>query len=401
LFGPEVVAGELVTGDMGPTTMDVPAPVYSSGSWFRSGRWYAQADFVMMQPRRLSRGTVPNTTSFLTSSSNLGFQKGVLAYDTFASTAVSRVSRNAYIDSLAPHFEPGTRLTLGRFLGRDAANRDHSVEFTFLGLFEWTSRLTFAGVGSSFNEPPASIRTVLGGVVLDSVGAPTAIFVPGFSDADEQRFEYGSELNSLELNFRLQGRPDRDILALQPNGSWIRHDSSGRLFTFLGGIRYVSINDLFRLESESAQILDDTGQEVVPAIFGRYSVDTHNDMVGVQLGIDATEKYSEWNWGARGRIGGFANFVERGSRIFTVNGIDPRSQVVKDETFASLIEVGVFMGYQVRPNAAFRSSFDAMYIPSGTADAERNLSLEPTFKAFNTTGRRLYYAVSVGYEMVW
>ena len=401
LFGPELTADEVVTDHLSAGAVDVPAPVYSSGSWFRSGRWYAAADFVMMRPRRLSRGTVTNTTAYLFSSNGVGFKKGILAYDTFASTAISRVSRNVYVDSLAPQFKPGTRLTLGRFLGRDAANRDHAVEVTYLGLFDWTSRLSFAGVGASFNTPPASIRTVLGGVVLDTIGNPTAIFVPGFSDADAQRFEYGSDLNSLELNFRIHGRPDRDVVALQPNGAWIRHDTSGRLFSLLGGIRYMSINDMFRLESESAQILDNDGEEVVPEISGRYRVGTHNDMVGVQFGIDATEKYSEWNWGVRGRIGAFANFVERDSRIDTVNGITPRSQVIKDESLVSMVESGVFAGYQVRPNAAFRGAFDVMYLPSGTADAERNISLEPNFPTFNTTGRRMYYGVSIGYEMVW
>ena len=34
-------------------------------------------------------------------------------------------------------FEPGMRLTLGRFLCRDGKNRDHTLELTFFGLHDW------------------------------------------------------------------------------------------------------------------------------------------------------------------------------------------------------------------------------------------------------------------------
>ncbi len=387
-------------GELAVDSTGLPAPVYSSGTWFRGGDWYAQTDIVMMDQRRLSRGTVPNARAFLLANGS-GFPKGVLAYDTFAGTTLRRFSRNFMIDSLTQHFEPGTRLTLGHFFGRDASNRDHALEFSYLGLFEWDARAEFEGVGASFGEPPASIRTVLGGVVTDSLGNPTAIFVPGFSDADIQRFEYSSEFNSFEWNLRLQARPSKDILALQPDGEWIRHDASSRLFSLVGGLRYMSINDRFQLQSQSAEQLDDQGEVDVPEMFGLYTVRTHNDMVGVQLGMEMLEKYTSWNWGIRSRVGGFTNFAERTSDIFTVNGIDPRSQTIEDTSFVTLLEGGVFLAYQVRPNTAIRTAYDAIYLPSGTADAQRNLSLQPTFPNFNTTGRRLYQGISVGLEMNW
>jgi hypothetical protein len=349
----------------------------------------------MMGQRRLSRGTVPYATGFIFSPGSSGFRKGILAYDTFASFNISRFSRNFNIDSLFLQFEPGTRLTLGRLAGRDAANRDYAMEITYLGLFEWKSRADFAGIQSVLGQPPNSIRTVLGGVVADPAGQPTAIFVPGFSDADIQRFQYTTDFNSLEWNLRILGRPERDILALQPDGDWVRHDSSGRLVSFLGGLRFVSINDSFILQSEAAA----TPQSL--ATFGLYRARTHNDMVGAQLGLELMEKYTQWNWGFRSRVAAMSNWGERVSQISTINGIDPRFQIVDDVNFVPLLEGGLFTAYQLRPNVTLRGAYDVLFLASGTADVQRNLSLQPTFPPLNMTGRRLLHGLSVGFEAVW
>lgn len=388
-------AEDEIAAPEGSTDVEIPAPVYNTESWFRNGNWYTQQDFVMMGQRRLSRGTVPYATGFIFSPGSSGFRKGILAYDTFASFSISRFSRNLNIDSLFLQFEPGTRLTLGRLAGRDAANRDYAMEITYLGLFEWKSRADFAGIQSVLGAPAGSIRTVFGGVVADPAGQPTAIFVPGFSDADIQRFQYTTDFNSLEWNLRIQGRPDRDILALQPDGAWIRHDSSGRLVSVLGGLRFVSINDSFILQSEAA------ATPASPATFGLYRARTHNDMVGAQMGLELMEKYTQWNWGFRSRIAAMSNFGERISQISTVNGIDPRFQIVDDVNFVPLLEGGLFTAYQLRPNVTLRGAYDVLFLVSGTADVQRNLSLQPTFPPLNMTGRRLLQGLSVGFEAVW
>ena len=97
-----------------PWGSEPPAAVWSSGEWFRSGIWYTNADFMVMRRSRpreqLLIGvdiTAPNELFF-----NYGASAGV---------------------------EPGTRLTIGRFIGRDWENRDHSFEMTFLGINEYST----------------------------------------------------------------------------------------------------------------------------------------------------------------------------------------------------------------------------------------------------------------------
>ena len=47
--------------------------------------------------------------------------------------------------TVTPTYAPGTRLTLGRFLGQDVANRDYTLEVAFLGLFDYTERANLQG----------------------------------------------------------------------------------------------------------------------------------------------------------------------------------------------------------------------------------------------------------------
>ena len=54
-------------------------------------------------------------------------------------------------------YEAGTRLTIGKILGRDVANRDHGIEFTFLGLFDYSGRAALV---------PANVESGLGIISL-------------------------------------------------------------------------------------------------------------------------------------------------------------------------------------------------------------------------------------------
>jgi hypothetical protein len=229
----------------------------------------------------------------------------------------------------------------------------------------------------------------LGGLA-SNFGVLVPVFVPGFSSADVQDYLYESDLNSFELNFRRQGRPARDVLALQPSGRWVRYDNASKIYSFFGGLRFMSANDGVTYTSQAAN----------PFTRGVYIVQTHNDMVGLQLGMEVVEKYTTWNWGFRGKIGGLTNFADRFSDITTINGIANRSQNIEDENLVFLAEGGLFVAYQVRPNLSLRASYDALYL-TGIAQAPRNLSLQPAFPKFNVNGDAIYQGGSVGFEMVW
>ena len=348
------------------------APVYSTGTWFRRGLWYTEIEFIMMHQSQLTDES--------------------LAYDATANDDLRfQPLRLFRTDDASPRFEPGARITLGRFLGRDAANRDHTIDFTFLGFFEWSAAAEYDSVA------PRELDTLIAGDFVAPDGSRQPPLLPGFSRADRQAFQYNSDLASFEVNFRVRGRPGRDVLAMLPNGKWVRYGASSAVCSFLGGVRIMSVNDSFFYTS----VQDADPDNDIPLRTGEYLVKSHNDMLGLQGGFERVEKYSEWYWGVKTKVGGLVNLADRESRITSINGIDPRAQRVDDENLVLLLEGGFFVAYNIRPNLALRANYDTMYI-TGLANSDKNVSLEnDTFPVLNLSGHHLYFGLGVGLEWVW
>jgi len=343
--------------DVDLPTLDEPAAVYSTGTWFWNGSWYTKQDIVMLhksEPREVRVATNRGFTTDLTTTTS------------------------------SFHYVPGARLTLGRMLGRDRSNRDHMVEFTFFGLFDWSTEAGLVDVGNG-------VSTFLG----------TGLGVAGFSDFTgfsvlSQSYSYHSELNSYELNLRIQDRTGRDRIVLQPDGTWVRHITPSRLFSYFGGLRYVAIDEQFLYVSLGR---DNTNS----AYDGTYRVATNNDMVGIQVGGELIEQYTQFSWGIRAKVGGLVNFGYRRSRVDTlINGVtDGFGEDLMEENLVFLTELSILGTYQLRPNLAFRASYDFMYL-TGIALAPENLGLDPAgFPAVNIGGDAFYHGAFLGFDMVW
>ena len=337
---------------------DAPAPIYSTGTWWRRGHWYTQMDFVVMtrdDPRQVGVATDP----------------GIAIYNN--------------TDLVTQHYQPGTRLTLGKFLGRDASLRDHTLEFVFLGFFKWeTDRTLVSRQGMSLN-------TLMDVAPLDPITTP-------FFNADRQTYSYDTTLNNFELNYQIRTRPGRDQLALEPNGTWVRHSNGSRLVTVLAGMRAMSFRDGVQYTSDLFASGDPTN--------GRYTVRTHNDMFGVHLGSEFREKYDAWDWGFRGRIGLLVNLADRLSAIRSVNVVNnvptPSTmfQTVQDEQVTFVGEAGLLLTYQLRPNLHLRAAYDFMIL-SGLALGAENMFMANGFPEFNLHGSTLVHGGTFGFETTW
>jgi hypothetical protein len=346
--------------------------LYSTNDWFRTGFWYSQQDLSVM---------------LRTATSNI-----VISADN-SSPQRATILTTKTVD---PTYVPGTRLTLGRFLGQDLANRDHAIEFTFLGLFSYSDSATLIA-----RVPNALATALVPGAVYISgpatgIGTDAGIVngpsLDGFSDANRHDVLYESDMNSFETNFRLMGRPNRDKLALQPNGSWVRHGNSSHIKSMLVGVRGVSINELFRFNSSFAD----------PTTLGTHEVKTSNNMFGVQVGGEIVENYTQWSWGFRVKAGGLFNFSDGYRKIDQLVEGDRnlRESEVSDENLAALVEAGLVATYQIRTNLTARLAYDAMYI-TGIATAPQNLGLDPAFPKYEVTGDALFHGLSLGVEMLW
>ena len=373
--------GEYV-GEFDPVMSDdESALLFSSSSWFRRGHWYSQADYVMML-----RSQVEDVVFGVESGPNFG---------------TSTLHRPTLSMSGAPlTFEPGMRLTLGKMLGQDVNNRDHAVEVTFFGLLEHT------GTGAVEADDPSRTNNRIytlrdgGSDLLDlATQALATSFTPhsfpqGFSAVQRNTLQYRTRLNSMEINYKLMGRPSRDRVALQPSGTWIRHAASSQIRSGFLGLRGVTLK-----ENITYTAGDGTNTT------GIYKVGTNNDMFGVQLGGEIAEYYSNWAAGGRFKAAGLVNFADRKDSVTVFdngfgNSVPARFHDANDEHLAVLLEAGLFTVYQFSPNFTGRIGYDFMYL-TGIADAPNNANLSPSFSRFEVTNDAYYHGLTVGFEMLW
>ena len=207
-----------------PHASSGPAPVFSTGSWLWNGRWYLNADYVALKKESPSGRIVAiDTDTIQIDNSNAG---GIVLDGALSS------------DTETHEFESGGRITLGRFLGRDAARRDHMIDFGFMGLFDWNASAELIGsnlqTGLSFGD----LRNRLFSVAQFEQ-------ITGFFNNDRFRYDYNSSFDSYEINYRIRTRPGRDQMAIHPSGVWTRHASSGQLRGFSAGLRAIGIREGF------------------------------------------------------------------------------------------------------------------------------------------------------------
>ncbi len=412
------------------------APVYSSGSWYMRGDWYFQADAVWLN-RDVSG-------------------------DVFLATDASLGNFRTLDQLISLDFAPGVRASIGRFLGRDAGNRDYMLDLSYLGGFNWDETATL------ISRDGNGLNTLL------NTSSDRNDITDVFFGNDQQEFQYEVDLNSLELNCRVRTRPGRDQLAMQPDGRWVRHGVVSQMRSMFAGFRFVSLNEHFRVDATANGSVSETtttsifngeqttviSDEIPDFNRGRFAVKTENSMFGFQMGGELTEKHDDWTWGVRGKVGGLINFANRrsyltanqrdpqtattmtpafnddGDPIYVETIIDPNTgnettqfttenptgtlpramDTVVTTTYESVVssmtdgrdkdkmtflgEAGIFGTYQVRPNLHFKASYDVLVL-SGVAFAPKNAGLVNGFSNFNVGSTSFMHGGSLGFESTW
>jgi hypothetical protein len=357
-----------------PWGSEPPAPFWSSGEWFRSGIWYTSADFLVIRrdrPRdRLLIGidvTHPNRLFF-----NYGATAGI---------------------------EPAVRATVGRFIGRDWASRDHSVEVSFLGINEFET-----GQGIRAQQTGGLI------LLLDQKQG-------GMNNADVWTTAYSSRFHTVETDLRLRYRPDKDRLVMAPDGTWTQQYTSSYVPSLLLGLRYINLNEDYSFRSRSLGMFENEDRQLLPIsereFRGDYDIATRNDLLGIQIGGDFINQRETWYWGLRGKAGAYVNFAEQ----FTVAqfndlratgpdapgdpSIDVASKVERasraNEAFFG--EFSLMTGYHFTPNFTARASYDFMWL-AGVALAPDQFTFSETAK-LSLDGVIFYQGLSLGLEFVW
>lgn len=390
------------------------APVFSSGDWYRNGTWSVDATVAGIwrssgKPKVLARDL-----------------SGINTVNFDGTPIVEITTRHKGF-----RFEPGLGLTIGRFLGRDYFNRDASVEFGFLGLFDWQTDLLLASADENQLFTALNLNGPGGSKLQNLTNVPLGTtLIPGFDAVDVQEFEYSSDFNSFEFNVRLSHRPGRDRMVAMPDGTWSRQLSNGGVPSFFAGIRYIGIEERILWESREVQ---------QPQFGGTYDVQTHNALFGLQFGGDYKWETKSWSAGVMGKVGAYLNFADMRRQISgngisdgllptspltvpaytyasnlpnrqsTVNPADPLgsgdiswsySGAQRTSVYAVFLESKMFAQYNVNPNLSFRLAWDQFWI-NGLAMAPYQLHFEPARSKINVGGNVFFTGLSVSGQWVW
>lgn len=352
------------------------AELISSGTWLHRGRWFSQMEASLVQ-----RSTAPRQ---ILSDIPLVFSGQI-----FFSEAMTT-------ESAGFGYEPGLRVTVGKYLGRDGENRDRTLEFTFWGLNEWTSQHAVAAVN------PTSVLQLLRTPLDRGIGA--------YNFADGHQYSYESDLNSFEINAKIARRLGRDRMILKPDGHWERQCDPGKTPTFLAGFRTIHIGEDFSFTAQRAaktlRNSSNTADVILPDASGLYDIGTQNRLFGLQLGAELFNQHCQFSWGVRGKVGGYANFTEqettvRVSDTFTGLSSSTRDERATDVQMALACELGLTGTYQIRPNIALRCSYDFIYL-QGLALAPQQLDFNAAPQPNVRSGAHQFLnGGSVGLEIVW
>lgn len=357
-----IEGGEFVETDPAMMDDDGPAFPYSSGNWWRNGNWYAASDFVIWH-RTKPFGQV------------IGFDGSFPPQSILI--PVPELNKQGSTFGLAP----GNRTTLGYMLMRDIDNRDHSIEATYLGFGDFT---THTGLISKL---PRRLFT------------PLDLSVPGFNGADTFDTNETSQLQSIEVNYRIRNRPGRDRMVMGSDGFWSRQLVPGPTQSLNIGLRAISIDERWQWLSARNGVSPD-------AFSGNMQINTRNKLLGLQVGGDLIGVHDAFYWGVRGNAGMYCDF-DKG--IYNLNAVDDtgtrRQYSVNTNASAAFFgELSFMAGLNLTNHLALRASID-MALAGGLALAPDQVSFDKYLAANNPSlnegGQIFYSGLSVGLEGYW
>ena len=203
------------------------------------------------------------------------------------------------------HFTPGMRATLGRNLYEDILSRQHSVEFTFIGVNTWST--SGVAIGSGLIETETFLK------LPNLFSNFPALTVGGFNGASLMTMADSAGFSNWELNYRIAKLPRPDRVSQLPDGTWMRISTPTLVHSFITGLRIFNYTDHFNWFSSGTH--PTTGNNFM----GVYNVKTTNLLVGAQIGGDVVMNHNIWQIGMRAKAGVYGNMAEQYSQVEIVD----------------------------------------------------------------------------------
>jgi hypothetical protein len=350
-----------------------PSYFESTGTWLERGFWYAEMDYLFLNRGWDRKGL------------RLAFEatQGSVPDGQFLNAPVVGVNE-LRIRGERPGAEGVGRLTLGRFLFRDASNRDHSMEASWLGGGEWSQ---------SGNLEAATTAGLDVSDFIDRVN-------PSFDGARGMAFSYDSEMNTVEVNYLVKQRMHRDQMVMQPSGEWVRKATPTKTYSYLAGLRYANHRENLDWTATDVQV------RTTPTALredGFYEVMTENNMLGTQLGISWSHETARWSMTAAFKGGPMWNRMDLNSEFQVGETVITNSGVTNSrEDDLSFFGEGQLMAkWHLRPNVSLRAGLELVFIDS-IALVPHQINFVPGgFSQIAGSGDSVYMGTSFGLESYW
>jgi len=347
-------------------------PTASTRDWFDFHDWYMQDDFTLLDHPRSKRNTR-------------------LLFD-FANP------QNFFNDhDLTLGITPGTRLTLGLLLDHDDRHQDHSLEVTYQGPDDWSKLYQINASQPSVFSIPENTSTVGS---LDNALNP---FIGGFNGVDTYLIKYQSEMNSLELNYRIRSELGCDQLVYDPDAAiWVRRVGNGTTFSYLIGLRDIELNERFNMSAFRNMVFNGTTSGPASA---SYNVKTNNSLAGIQFGGELDYQYQRFFCGVRGCVVPCVNFADQMTNLQATDpvlgNINPTSMKASNDGPAFISEFRMLGGYEIRPNVRLRFSYDFEWLTSiALATSQLNLN-SPNPGKIVVSNDMMLNGLSAGLDISW
>jgi hypothetical protein len=287
------------------------------------------------------------------------------------------------------HFTPGMRATLGRNLFEDILHRQHSIEFTFIGLNTWSTS-GFA-IGSGLIETSTFLK-------LAGLFSNFPLASGGFSGANLMTMADSSSFSNWELNYRIAKLPRPDRITQLPDGTWMQVATPTLVPSFLAGFRMFNLNDHFNWTSSGTYTSDNKN------FSGVYNVKTTNLLAGAQIGGDIVMNQNIWQLGLRAKAGVYGNLAKQYSEVEIIDphaGNQSGVGQASVPTTAFIGDLGFFGTARLTERIHFRGGYDLMWI-GGIANAAQQLqyttNLAPVVRK---NGNVLIQGVNLGVDICW
>lgn len=338
----------------------------SSGTWLQRGFWYTEVDYLALNRGWERKGLT------------LANEERIVQTNPIGQYVVQNILN---IGGEKPGMDGVGRVKLGRFLFRDARNRDHSLEAAWMGGGSWQQAVSL------------DAATTAGLQVSNFIDRVNE----SFDGARSMNYLYDSEMNSGELNYIVKGRMDRDQLQLQPNGTWVRAANPTKTYSYLAGLRFVDVSETLDWNAQEIPISAALNES------GFYEVDTENRMIGTQIGGSMGYETARWSLTATAKGGGYWNRMHLKSE-FEVGETTVLNSGETDSTEDNLSFVGeasLIAKWHLRPNISLRAGMEILYVES-IALAPFQVNFIPGgYSAIASGGDSVYMGGSFGVESYW